>query len=128
MDTNKKLIAVAVGALLVGGIAGTHLGKNKDEMRGIHRMPDGSAMNSEGMNMADMMSSMNAELAGKTGDAFDQAFLSEMIMHHEGAVGMAESALNNAKHQEIKDLSKAIISAQNTEISQMKQWQSAWFK
>jgi len=74
-----------------------------------------------------MMMSMNAELEGKTGDAFDQAFLSEMIIHHEGAVEMAELALTNAKHQEIKDLANAIIGAQNEEISQMKGWQKAWY-
>jgi uncharacterized protein (DUF305 family) len=74
-----------------------------------------------------MMASMNAALAGKTGDAFDQAFLSEMIVHHEGAVEMARLALTNAKHQEIKDLATAIIAAQNKEIDQMKAWQTAWY-
>jgi len=78
------------------------------------------------MSMSEMMSSMNAELEGKTGDAFDQAFLAEMIVHHQGAVEMAELALTNAKHQEIKDLANAIISAQNTEIAQMMEWQKSW--
>ena len=80
------------------------------------------------MSMADMMQSMNAELQGKTGDSFDQAFLSEMIIHHEGAVEMAQLALTNAKHQEIKDLAKAIIAAQNKEIADMKGWMKAWYQ
>ena len=97
---------------------------------GSHMMPNGEMMSNgtESMSMADMMQSMNAELQGKTGDAFDQAFLSEMIIHHEGAVEMARLALTNAKHQEIKDLAKAIIAAQNKEIADMKGWMKAWYQ
>lgn len=95
---------------------------------GGHMMPDGTMMGGSGkMGMADMMTAMNAELEGKTGDAFDQAFLAEMIVHHEGAVAMAQLALTNAKHQEIKDLAKAIVSAQNKEIAEMRAWQKAWY-
>ena len=93
---------------------------------GRHQMPDGSMM-SNNMSMSDMMASMNAELEGKTGDEFDKAFLTEMIMHHEGAVDMAEAALEDAKHQEIKTMANAIISAQTSEIAQMKAWLKAWY-
>ncbi len=72
------------------------------------------------------MDDMTADLQGKTGDAFDEAFIASMIAHHEGAVDMAKLSANNAKHDEIKKLSDDIISAQETEISQMKQWQSDW--
>jgi uncharacterized protein (DUF305 family) len=96
----------------------------------MHMMPDGSMMSNGGgmsMSMSEMMDSMNAELKGKTGDAFDQAFLSEMIVHHQGAVGMAEAALTNAKHPEIKQLAQEIITAQNKEIAEMQQWQKNWY-
>ncbi len=93
---------------------------------GTHMMPDGTMMHGS-MDMASMMADMNAALAGKTGDEFDRAFLAEMIVHHEGAVEMAQLALTNAKRQEIKDLSQAIISAQNTEIAQMKGWLTQWY-
>ncbi len=88
-------------------------------------MADGSVMQNGGMGGA--MDNMMEGLQGKTGDAFDQAFLSEMIMHHEGAVQMAEAALQYAKHQEIKDMAKAIISAQTIEIEQMKVWGKSWY-
>ena len=78
--------------------------------------------------MSDSMAGMMAGLSGKTGDEFDKAFLSEMIEHHEGAIEMAKAAQQNAKHQEIKDLANAIISAQTSEINQMKAWQQAWYK
>jgi uncharacterized protein (DUF305 family) len=90
-------------------------------------MPDGTMMEGDGSDMSSMMMDMNAALKGKTGDAFDQAFLAEMVIHHQGAIDMAELAMANAKHQEIKNLSKAIVSAQTKEIAEMKAWQKSWY-
>ena len=140
MQKNTVIIVLIV-ALLAGFGIGYWVGGSKASVKMAgkndscsHMMADGGMMGHGGMmahcgnmNMADMMASMNAALKGKTGDAFDQAFLAEMIVHHEGAVEMAELALVNAKHQEIKDLAGAIIAAQNKEIAQMKAWQKAWY-
>ena len=93
----------------------------------MHQMGSGQMMQNDMMGMNDAMGGMMAGLSGKTGDAFDKAFIDEMIMHHEGAVVMAEAALKNAKHPEIKTMANAIISAQTTEINQMKSWRSSWF-
>jgi uncharacterized protein (DUF305 family) len=78
------------------------------------------------MDMHSQMNSMTSSLENKTGEDFDKEFLSQMIIHHEGAVDMAKMALENASHQEIKDLATAIIEAQEKEISQMKEWQTNW--
>lgn len=72
------------------------------------------------------MSNMASSLEGKTGEAFDEAFVSGMITHHQDAIDMARMAESEAKHQEVKDLSKAIIETQQKEIDQMKQWQKDW--
>lgn len=72
------------------------------------------------------MDSMTDALRDKRGDAFDQAFIENMIAHHEGAVEMAQLADGQAKHEEIKQLSKDIISAQQTEVQRMRQWQQDW--
>lgn len=77
--------------------------------------------------MSETMGNMMMGLEGKTADEFDRAFISGMIVHHQGAINMAEAALKNAKHQEIKDMSNAIISAQSREIDQMKEWQKQWY-
>jgi uncharacterized protein (DUF305 family) len=146
MQKSTYIIAGVIVALVFGlGIGyqvGGHRGWEKDgssekgygEARdsqygqGGHMMADGSMMdNADSMSMADMMSGMNAALKGKTGDEFDRAFISEMIVHHQGAVEMAQLALTNAKHQEIKTLAQAIIAAQNKEIADMKTWQKNWF-
>mgnify|MGYP003532297535 CR=1 FL=1 len=132
----NTIIGLFVVTLIVGLFAGYQLGDNrgfghkwdkKGMKEGRHMMADGKIMNDGHMSMSDMMMDMNAALRGKTGDEFDQAFLSEMIVHHEGAVEMANLALTSAKHQEIKDLAKAIISAQNTEIASMKEWLKTWY-
>ena len=50
-----------------------------------------------------------------------------MIVHHEGAIAMAQDAGQRAQHAEIKTLAEAIIAAQNAEVAQMKTWRTAWF-
>lgn len=72
------------------------------------------------------MSQMTEDLRDKHGDAFDRSFINAMIVHHQGAIDMARLAETNAKHEEIKQLSRDIISAQESEISEMKRWQSEW--
>lgn len=72
------------------------------------------------------MGEMSANLQGKTGDAFDQAFLSGMIAHHQGAIDMARLVQANAKHDELKAMANDILSAQSKEIDQMQTWQTDW--
>lgn len=124
MDT--KILLTSLIALLIGIGGGYALAANKAPDR--HMMAEGYLMQgSMHSGMQGEMDSMMAGLAGKTGDDFDKAFLAEMIMHHEGAVEMAEAALQYAKHAEIKQMAGAIISAQTTEINQMKNWQQSWY-
>lgn len=78
------------------------------------------------MGMMDTNAGMMNELKDKTGEAFDKAFLEQMIMHHQSAINMAVTGKTNAQHQEVKDLTAAIVTAQTKEIKQMKQWQTNW--
>ena len=71
-------------------------------------------------------SSTTTSLAGKKGDEFDQAFVSTMISHHQGAIEMAKLSQDSAKHAEIKQLSQSIISTQQKEVDQLKSWQQQW--
>lgn len=83
-------------------------------------------MDHSAMGMMDEMSGMEASLDGKTGDDFDKAFIEQMTLHHQSAIDMAAPGIMNAKHQEIKDLTSAVVAAQSKEINQMKQWQGKW--
>lgn len=56
----------------------------------------------------------------------DTMFAQMMIVHHEGAIEMAEAALTNAGSAEIKALAERISAAQGPEIDQMTSWLQAW--
>lgn len=61
-----------------------------------------------------------ADLRMATGPEFDRLFLEGMIKHHEGAIDMAEMVIDSRK-ADVAALAKAIIEAQRTEISTMKE-------
>jgi len=129
----KNIYIVSLTTLVIGFFLGYLLWGNSQmnnmSMDRMHQMSDKSMMESNTtMNMDQMMDSMMAGLAGKTGDAFDKAFLSEMVVHHQGAVLMAEAVLKNSKRPELIKLANDIIAAQTSEINLMKGWQSSWFK
>lgn len=127
-------VIAGVLLLVIGGVIGYTIGTDiavttvEPEIEvssdSMHVMPDGTVMGNEAetMSMAEMMASMNAELAGKSGTEFNEAFLREMIVHHQGAVEMAELALLYASDTRIIELANAIIAAQNTEIGMMEDW------
>ncbi len=130
MNTQTKwIMGLAVALALVVGIL---IGKGfcGAGYRGgmMHQMPNGQMMMNNAMDMDEMMKGMSASLEGKTGDAFDQAFLKEMIVHHEGAVVMAKQVLATSKRPELIKLANDIITAQTGEIKMMGDWQKAWFK
>ncbi len=64
---------------------------------------------------------------GTIENSVDATFIENMIPHHEGAIEMANLALLSAKTDEVKNLSKDIISSQQTEIDDMKAWYKEWF-
>lgn len=78
------------------------------------------------MNMMEDMGVMNDKLKQLTGDEFDKAFLQNMIVHHESAIAMSRPGTDNAQHQEVKGLTKAVIADQTKEVLQMRQWQQEW--
>lgn len=59
----------------------------------------------------------------------EKQFLEDMILHHQAAVTMAQQVLVLPNlHTETKKLANDIISAQTTEITQMKSWMMLWNK
>jgi uncharacterized protein (DUF305 family) len=121
---NKNTIVTLVIGLIIGiaGTVGVTALTNNNDTKQANTAEQTTTTDHSSMSMADM----NKELAGKTGDDFDKAFLEMMIAHHKGAIEMANLAPTRAKHDEIKTLSQAIITAQNKEISDMQQWQMDW--
>ena len=69
------------------------------------------------------------ELENLSGDAFDRAFLEGMTAHHQMAVQMAASLLEQdlAEHDEVRTLAENIRKTQNAEINQMRGWLETLF-
>jgi uncharacterized protein (DUF305 family) len=72
------------------------------------------------------MDSMMGSLSGKTGEALDEAFLREMIVHHQGAIDMAKLVQRDGAHAELKAMANDIVSAQSREIETMQRWLKDW--
>lgn len=98
-----------------------HMQMMEEEVGDAHSMHGMDSMNSS-MTMDGMVSS----LKGKSGDELDKAFINAMIPHHQGAIDMAKEIKDTAKHQELRTLAEEIISAQEKEIGQMRQWMKEW--
>ena len=57
----------------------------------------------------------------------DARFIVMMIPHHEGAIAIAELALQRSKRPEIRALAEKIRTSQSQENSQMRQWCRQWY-
>lgn len=69
------------------------------------------------------------ELENLSGDVFDRAFLEGMVMHHQMAVQMADSLLQQdlVEHDEVRTLAENIRESQTAEIRQMQGWLETLF-
>jgi uncharacterized protein (DUF305 family) len=56
----------------------------------------------------------------------DVMFAQMMIVHHEGAIEMADLAIEQAESPDVQDLAEQISAAQGPEIDRMTSWLEAW--
>lgn len=83
------------------------------DMDGMHEMAGG-------MMMSGMVSSADmGRLRDAQGAEFDRLFLEFMVMHHEGAIQMAQQELDEGKNPEALQLAQTIIDTQQAEIDRM---------
>jgi uncharacterized protein (DUF305 family) len=108
------LLAVA---FLLAACGGAGSGQQGDQSGGHGQMDHGQmGYGSMGMGSKGMAKQMVME----KGKYSDRAFIDAMVPHHQGAIAMAEVALKNAEHEEIKELSRNIVSTQQSEIEELK--------
>jgi uncharacterized protein (DUF305 family) len=87
-----------------------------------------SAMNHEMAMTSEHKQSMMMSMSLGTADAkFDKRFLDAMILHHQGAVTMAQDALQKSKQPDLQKLSRSIIESQQSEIDRMTQLRQQWY-
>ncbi len=131
----NKIIWVGIGGVILGfiiaGFSVGNFGMGGRNMMGYNNQDNKYESRDDrfdGKNMHNTMNSMMSGINGRIGDSFDKAFIDEMTIHHQGAIVMAQEALKVSKRPEILKLANDIISAQNSEISQMASWKASWFK
>lgn len=69
------------------------------------------------------------DTAGTIAEAHNDAdvqFAQQMIVHHRGALAMAEVAADRADSEEVRALAEQISAAQQPEIDTMTDWLQAW--
>jgi uncharacterized protein (DUF305 family) len=65
---------------------------------------------------------------GMMGDtSMDTMFIDSMIPHHQMAIDMSQMALDQAEHEELRQMAQQIIDAQQAEIDQMQMWRAEWY-
>jgi uncharacterized protein (DUF305 family) len=85
-----------------------------------------SAMMTSPMMSGQASAMMTAPTASADHNAADLTFAQQMIVHHQGAVEMADLAPSRAANQQLKDLAVRIKAAQGPEIEQMTGWLALW--
>ena len=118
------LLAVAFILAACGGAGGGQQGsgsggeqESAEKTGGMAGM-DHSQMGHGSMDMGS--GDMARQMVMENGKYSDERFIDAMVPHHQGAIAMAEVALKNAEHEEIKELSRNIISTQQAEIEDLK--------
>ncbi len=68
-----------------------------------------------------------SSMAASSDAPYDLLFLDSMVAHHQGAITMAQDALANAEHSELKEFAQNVIMQQDGEITQMNVWRAKWY-
>ena len=79
-----------------------------------------NAMDHSGMHIAGMVDGATLNtIQSLSGPSFDALWMTSMISHHQGAITMAQTEIDQGRSPDAIKLAKIIISAQQREIAQM---------
>jgi uncharacterized protein (DUF305 family) len=130
MKNIQTLIITSVLTLLIGLLGGYLLGvtNNTNAFHGHdgmmqHSNNEASQFHGSGMGMGSMMLGSGADT--KT---YEQRWLAQMIVHHQGAVVSSEALLNRTERPELREFAENIINTQSREIDTMQGWLDTWYE
>jgi uncharacterized protein (DUF305 family) len=137
MEYKNSAVIIGLLALIVGLLLGYFFGANMMPQRsffGAGSMYEEMGENMYGDEIIDgdgaMQHAMDEMMLigrGQTGEAYEEAWLRGMIVHHLGAIAMAENLLEETDRPELIELANTIIESQAREVEHMKGWLQAWF-
>ncbi|USQ81139.1 DUF305 domain-containing protein [Ornithinimicrobium faecis] len=116
---SHRVIASCV-ALLLAGVLSACTTEQPAEEGGSHTPSDSTTQATQ---------TPSSTSGGEVADAHNEAdsmFVQMMIVHHKGAIEMAELAVNQADSTQVRSLAEEILAAQGPEIETMTSWLSAW--
>ncbi len=122
MKSPTRIVAVLGGVVLVVGLAGCADGGTASP----EETTDVSASTAPASTAAEAPSPNDSAAVVAEHNAADVTFAQMMIVHHEGALEMAELAAQKADSGENKTLAAQIEAAQLPEIELMESWLTAW--
>lgn len=132
MNHHKKIISIIIATTLTGSLGACanpdeennfSLGGSESEINITEDTIDHSMMDHNTMDH-----SMNHAMdLGEADEQYDLRFIDAMIPHHQGALIMAQDALENSSREEITALATQIVEAQQREILEMQQWREQWY-
>ncbi len=114
MTLRTRLAAVAGGIALTLSLAACGNGETA---------PEEPAAGTAAEETTDSASQTEAEDVHNDADTM---FAQMMIVHHEGAIEMADLAVEKADSEEVRSLAERISAAQGPEIEKMTSWLEAW--
>jgi uncharacterized protein (DUF305 family) len=86
-----------------------------------------AGMAHEGMEMPGTMSEADMNrLMDLQDETFDLAFVEMMAEHHQGAIAMANTELQDGSLPEVKQFAQQVIDDQQAEVDQLQQWEQEW--
>jgi uncharacterized protein (DUF305 family) len=116
------VLTLASILLLTSSCAGSATDEQGSAEQSVSEEPTNGmeGMDHSGMDMTSGQMMNASEMLMEDGQYSDERFINAMVPHHQGAIGMANVALDNAEHPEIRELAQNITSAQQSEIDELK--------
>ncbi|MGY2894392.1 DUF305 domain-containing protein [Deinococcus sp. UYEF24] len=118
MNNKTNVWTTLLTLAVLGGVAGAQQSAPGVQMNGAATTGSSSDSSMGGMNTGSMGTAMQS-LRKLSGKAFDRAFLSMMIPHHQAALTMSKADLAHNRDPQVRTWANGIISSQQAEIVAM---------